>query len=844
MSIQSIAHYRIGAKLGEGGMGAVYRATDTKLDREVAVKVLPAEVANDPDRLARFTREAKVLASLNHPNIAAIYGVEEHALIMELVEGQILTGPLPVETALTFARQITEALDYAHEKGIIHRDLKPANILITPDGQVKILDFGLAKIADPSASSGDPALSPTVVNVSATGIIMGTAAYMAPEQARGHRLDKRADIWAFGVVLYEMLTGKRLFEGESIGDTLAEVLKKEIDLSVLPPETPDSLRTLMQRCLERDRKQRLRDFGDAWVQTTQTKAVQQTKRDWRPWLVAAALAIVAAVALWKSPRGVISNNPLLALDLDAGRGPVYYPAVSADGSRVAFVAGNQLMTRRLNERQATILKGTEGATYPFFSPDAQWIGYFAGDKLYKIAVEGGAPVALADAPLARAGSWGEDNQLVIMLRRQGIVRTSASGGPTEKITGPLSGLGMVGIQILPRGRGVLYGIEGRIEVHSNGKTKGLVENAELARYLDSGHLVYCQRPIIYAAPFDVDRLEITGPPVVLAGPVGDDPIDRPSFDISPTGTLIYTPGLSEETVLAWIDGTGNVTPEVKDKVSHWGPRLSPDGTLLAHTSGQKIWIRDLNRQTAFAPSLSVRGELIWSPDSKFLVSSTMWVSRDGSQSGGWSGRAPGLGLGFPFTFTPDGRSLLFRSRPTVDFDISFAPVKQTAEGLDIGEPAPLVTHPGDQVEPEFSPDGRWLAYSTNESGKPEIVVVPFSGDRIGRGKWQVSTTGGRRPKWSRAGNQIIFIGADNRLYTVPYTAGPERFDAGSPRLFSTRKLASSLYRGNYDLDRDGKRVIAVLPPEGEEEAPNSILRVLLNASAELRRKTQTAIDPR
>jgi serine/threonine protein kinase len=306
MSIQSIAHYRIGAKLGEGGMGAVYRATDTKLDREVAVKVLPAEVANDPDRLARFTREAKVLASLNHPNIAAIYGVEEHALIMEPVEGQILTGPLPVETALTFARQITEALDYAHEKGIIHRDLKPANILITPDGQVKILDFGLAKIADPSASSGDPALSPTVVNVSATGIIMGTAAYMAPEQARGHRLDKRADIWAFGVVLYEMLTGKRLFEGESIGDTLAEVLKKEIDLSVLPPETPDSLRTLMQRCLERDRKQRLRDFGDAWVQTTQTKAVQQTKRDWRPWLVAAALAIVAAVALWKS-RAALSR---------------------------------------------------------------------------------------------------------------------------------------------------------------------------------------------------------------------------------------------------------------------------------------------------------------------------------------------------------------------------------------------------------------------------------------------------------------------------------------------------------------------------------------------------------
>jgi predicted Ser/Thr protein kinase len=472
--------YEILAPIGAGGMGEVYRARDTKLDRDVAIKVLPAALAQDPERLARFEREAKVLAALNHPNIAQIYGLEQRALVMELVEGETLKGPQPLETALNYVRQIADALEAAHEKGITHRDLKPANIMITPAGVVKVLDFGLAAVTqDPASGGTDPSNSPTLtMRATQTGMIMGTAAYMSPEQAAGKTVDKRADIWSFGVVLFELLTGRQLFgEGETISHTLADVLRAPIDFDKLPKETPKSIRELLRRCLDRDVKNRLRDIGEARVvlgsprggteEPSKAEARPTAKPAWTLAAVFALAAVGAGLVAWRATRPV--EQPLIRLSVDLGPDTLtsigVTAAISPDGRRLVFsvrsAAGSRLLaTRLLDQPTATLLPGTEGGRDPFFSPDGQWIGFFAGGKLKKISVLGGASLALCDATNGRGGSWGEDGNIVAALSPAagtGLSRVSAAGGPPQALTKPLQGeRDHRWPKVLPGGNGVLF----------------------------------------------------------------------------------------------------------------------------------------------------------------------------------------------------------------------------------------------------------------------------------------------------------------------------------------------------------------------------------------------------
>src|ERR1700674_1623195 len=656
--------YEILAPIGAGGMGEVYRARDTKLDREVAIKVLPAALAQDPERLARFEREAKVLAALNHPNIAQIYGLEQRALVMELVPGETLKGPLPLETALNYAKQIAEALEAAHEKGITHRDLKPANIMITPAGVGKVLDFGLAAVTQPSgASEGDPANSPTLtMRATQAGMIMGTAAYMSPEQASGKPVDKRADIWSFGVVLWEMLTGHRLFDGETISHVLADVLRGPIDFDKLPKETPRAIRDLLRRCLDRDVKNRLLDSGEARVALDKAsaggpsepgpapKTPRRTVRSWAA--AAAALAVIAVVlgfALWRATRPVA--HPLMNLSVDLGPDAVLGGAgtsrvaliLSPDGTRLVYRSRGGLSVRPLAQPKATPLAGTEGADDPFFSPDGQWVGFFAGGKLRKISVQGGAAVTLCDAPSEHGGTWGEDGNIVFAPNpRGGLSRVSDSGGTPQ----PLTQLDQQKRELthrdplmLPGGQAVLFTAssniteynEANLEVLSlkTGQRKTLQRGGFFGRYLPSGHLVYMQRGTLFAAPMDLKNLALTGPAVPLLDDVGTNPTEADGqFDFSRApsgpGTFVYVSGrvASAGWSIAWLDSTGKTQPLKTSPAQYFTPRFSPDGKRLAFSlNTNDISIYDLQRDTTsrltFTPGPN--NYPVWTPDGSGIV---------------------------------------------------------------------------------------------------------------------------------------------------------------------------------------------------------------------------------
>jgi len=575
-------------------MGAVYRARDTKLGREVAIKVLLPSVANDPERLARFQREAQVLASLNHPNIAAIHGLEAaastKALILELVDGptvaeRIAQGALPLDEALPIAQQIAEALEAAHDQGIIHRDLKPANIKVRPDGTVKVLDFGLAKAMEPAGTSSvAAAMSPTITSPAMTqaGVILGTAAYMSPEQARGHAVDTRADLWAYGVVLYEMLTGTRVFQGATVSDTLAAVLKTEPDWNALPPATPAAIRRLLRRCLDKDRKRRLDSAAAARLEVEEALTAPSRVEDGTalrggaprsagaralPWAVAGTLAsaLIAALLSWAPWRGEEpADRPLMRLDVDLGA-DVSLPApsttgssivISPDGTRLVYASGTPsiLFTRRLDQPKATALPGTEGAASPFFSPDGQWVGFIAGSKLAKVSVDGGAAVPIGNFAASRGVAWGEDNSIFVSAGSRGLMRVAAGGGEPETVARLESGeLGLNYPEVMPGGKAIVLTVDmpGPVERNtievltlSDHRRKVLVRGGASARYVrtspGSGLLVYAVNAAMFAIRFDSDSFETRG----TAVPVLDDvayqsQVGAAQFAVSRTGTLIY-----------------------------------------------------------------------------------------------------------------------------------------------------------------------------------------------------------------------------------------------------------------------------------------------------------------
>ena len=874
-----IGAYQILSLLGAGGMGEVYRGKDTKLKRDVALKVLPDAFASDPTRMARFQREAEILASLNHPNIAQIYGIEERTLVMELVPGQTLKGALPIETALNYARQIAEALDAAHDKGVTHRDLKTSNIMITPAGVVKVLDFGLAVQSREREEGETLTISPT-----RSGMILGTQAYMSPEQARGEPVDRRADIWAFGVVLYEMLTGKQAFSGETASDTLASVLKDEPEWN----RVPQKAQRLLRRCLEKDPKRRLRDIADAMALiddapqgTTQARATKL------PWVVAGALALALAVSFYYATRPaplrpLVHLNAEIATDTPLARiGAGGALALSPDGARLALTLRGadgkvRLHTRLLQQNQVTPLAGTENAFSPFFSTDGEWIGFFADGKLKKISVQGGAAVTLCDAPDPDGASWGDDGNIVAALNGSGgtgLWRVPSSGGKCAPLTKLNPGeFTHRWPQVLPGSQAVLFTAstqvgnfdDAAIDVVSlkTGARKTVQRGGFFPRYLPTsngtGHLVYLHQSTLFAVPFDPGRLALAGLPAPIledvSGSAGAGGLFAFGGAPSGPGTFVYLAGGGQGLPISWVDSAGKIQPLHAPPGVYSTPRFSPDGDRLAFAvasgTGTDVWVKDLGRDTLSRLTFlaGVNRLPVWTPDGKNIVFTSSnpaapglyWVPSDGS------GEAQRLSDGklvneFPTSFSPDGRRLAFCATGGSSADIFTAsfegdPGRGTL-GVHLGNPELFLGTPFLDCYPAFSPDGRWMAYNSDESGTQEVYVRPFPGPG---GRWQISKGGGFNPRWSRDGRELLFENPEQRVMAVGYHAKGDSFAAGKPRVWSaTRLLLSSGGISVYDLAPDGKRLAAIVASDQAGGEPPH-LTFLLNFFDELRRKVPPA----
>ena len=874
--------YEILAPLGAGGMGEVYRAKDTKLDREVAIKVLPVAFAQDRERLTRFEREAKVLASLNHPNIAQIYGLEANALVMELVAGSTLSVPQPIATALHYARQIAEALEAAHEKGITHRDLKPANIMITPDGVVKVLDFGLASVPSREASS-DPAHSPTLTMAATqAGVIMGTASYMSPEQASGKVADKRSDIWSFGVVLWEMLTGEKLFSGETNAHTMADVLHESIDFAKLPPATPAPLSLLLKRCLVRDLKSRLRDIGEARIAIDSYLAAPaaaapvpshpqpRATTKWA-WALAGVLACVAAAALWALFRPAGPGQPLVTVDLDLGSelsldssvGPA--AILSPDGSRLAFVAfgpdgTRRLFTRRLNQPKALALPTTEGAYAPFFSPDGQWLGFFARGKLNKIRLDSGVTIPLCDAPNGRGATWNEDDTIIAALDTRGALsQLPADGGMPVFIT-KLEGqeIGHRWPQVLPGGKAVLFMANTTPANYSEStiaavsladhRRKVLLDRGGMyPRYLSAGYLAYVKKGKLFAVGFDPERLAIRGSAASLLDEfISDVTFGSAQFDVSSQGAMVFRKGkASGLRLIQWIDAAGKMESLVAEPALYQMPRLSPDGSRLAFSvtdgAASDIWVYDARQggRARITAGAGVKSFPVWSPDGRYLVYN--------SAGGMFSVRSDGAGSPAPFntgiqqipaSFSPDGARLAFYERNATGGSVIYTlSVRITPSGLEAGKPELFLQTAASAPNPVFSPDGHWLAYASADSGTYEVYVRSFPDRGTQR---QISNSGGGMPSWSRNGRELFYRTEDQRIMAVDYEVKGETFVTGKPRVWHAGgQLANTGNTPNLDLSPDGKRFAIVTPVDGPEpRETRSHVMLVLNFFDEVRRRVR------
>jgi Tol biopolymer transport system component/predicted Ser/Thr protein kinase len=806
---EKLGPYEILAPIGAGGMGDVYKANDTRLDRIVAIKVSKIEFSE------RFEREARAVAALNHPNIRQLYDVGPNYLVMEYVEGTPLKGPLPVDQALKYAVQICDALDAAHKKGITHRDLKPANILLTKQG-IKLLDFGLAKLG--TAGIGQAAKPPddATLTMALTGKneIVGTLYYMSPEQlqaqANGEEIDGRSDIFSFGLVLYEMLTGKRAFEGSSPASVIAAIMERPAPsiATIAPP----ALDRLLQRCLAKDPDDRWQSARDLkaeleWIAsasgegTTVPTAVARHRL--LPWIATAIAIAVAAGASWIAYRPTRPvDRPLMRFSADLGpeavEGVNITAAISRDGTRLAFVARGpggkqQLATRLLNQAKATLLPGTENAYDPFFSPDGQWIGFFADAKMKKISVQGGAAVTLCDAGGARGASWGEDGSIVVTLTPNpgsGLSRVPAAGGTPQALTKPREKGEVVHRwpQILPGGQAVLFTgnavpsgyDDANLEVLSlkTGQWKVVQHGGYFGRYLatsnGAGHLVYVHQGTLFAVGFDLDRLEARGTPAPLLEDVAANAQNGGGqYDVARNGTLVYLSGKASNASwpVAWMDSTGKTQPLLAAPGEYYMPRFSPDGKRLALAVGPfavgDIQVYDWQRDTMTRLTFTQRNKApVWTPDGKHIVFQSQYP---GANSMRWI-RADGAGEAQtlleskvtldPYSISPDGKRLAFawEDMDTGRSDLWTLPLDVSdPEHPKPGKPELFLRTPFRAGWPAFSPDSRWIAYSSGESGRLEVYVRSFPGGApSGSGKWQISTAGGGRPIWSRDGRELFY----------------------------------------------------------------------------------------
>jgi serine/threonine-protein kinase len=880
----SIGPYEIVAQIGAGGMGEVYRARDTTLQRDVALKILPERFARDDDRLMRFAREARMLAALNHAHIAQIYGVQEladtRALVMELVEGPTLAecmaaGPLPLHQTLAIARQIADALDAAHEKGIVHRDLKPANIKVRPDGTVKVLDFGLAKGLGASDTNGLPDYS-TVTITTRAGAILGTAAYMSPEQARGLPVDKRTDIWGFGAVLYEMLTGRMAFGGATLSDTLARILERDPEYGSLPDSTPSNVRRVLLRCLQKDPRRRLRDIGDARIELEDAAAPDPQRLAagaggglWM-WATALLLILLAGGILARGlQRPHAPSVTRFSEVLPEGRSysspgfPIV--AVSPNGKAIVYVANDQLHVRSLDGFESRALPAIEGTpSTPFFSPDGQSIAYVIGDqartrlRLERIAAAGGTPVKLADVTSFFGASWVADGT-ILFGQTDGIWKVSANGGVPERLIAIEPHERVAAPQMLPGGRDVLFTLtdgvgearwdeDARIVVQSldTGERQIVWTGGSHARYAPTGHLVFALRSVLFALRFDVATRRVTGPPIpvlesVNRGVLFPGSMGAAHYDFSNEGLLVYVPGtpapIAKRRLLA-VNREGKTQPLLDELRDYWRPRLSPDGGRLAievrDEAGVHIWIVDLVKKSA--RPLTFEGKDNWSP---------VW-SPDGASVIFNSDRGGFFGFYSQPVDASGAARLIWRSNlELVPTDASrlgilaFSAGGQTAERaiwtlrLEDDSATEFLATPAMEHMAMFSPDGRWLAYASNESGRPEVYMRPYP--KIEGSVRRISEGGGTAPVWSPDGSTLYYIDLAGVL-----TAADIRHDPFSVQRRSLFKFWGRFrISGNtsaYDVSRDGTRFIVVSQPENVQTLPPR-MNVVLNWFQELRRVT-------
>jgi Tol biopolymer transport system component len=923
-----LGHYEVVGKLGEGGMGEVWRATDTRLGRAVALKLLPEDFALDPERHARFEREAKVLASLSHPNIAVLYGLEHlpagderwamgesshtrqapasgipspeprapspgveraggalHVLVMELVEGEDLarrlaSGPLPVDEALAIALQVASALEAAHEKGIVHRDLKPANVAVTPDGTVKVLDFGLAKAWEADAAGSNPSLSPTITSRhTREGVILGTAAYMSPEQARGKPVDRRTDIWAFGCLVYEMLTGAQTFAGDTVTDVIAAVVTRDPDWDALPAGTPAAARQLLARCLRKDPRTRQPDIASVRFELSElaiahpaeapvatAAAASAPARRARPalaWLGAgAALLVLGATAGWlAAPRP--ADPRVVEFELQSPTGTAFYldperpgaAVVSPDGEAVAFTAEAkgvvQLYVRPLASAAARPVPGTDGAQYPFWSPDSRSVGYFAAGKLRKVQVMGSAspPVTICDAEEVKGASWGSAGVIVFAPNASSVLmRVPDAGGTpaaTTQFDKALNEESHRHPRFLPDGRHFLYLARVNGGSNENGVMVGsidggagtlLLRSPAAAQYA-SGRLLFLREGTLMAQPFDPSRLRLSGEAAPVADGVSlvSNATALAVFSASDDGVLLYQSGGTTATrKLVWRDREGRVTGSLGDDAVYYDVSLSPQGdqaaVTVAGTSGAgDVWVYDIARAVRTRLTFDPRDEwrVVWSPDGRTLAFASDRAGHYDLYTLAVGGAQPEQllyasdNVKVPCSISPDGRTLLYQeqSRET-GWDIYAIPL--------VGEPTPrpFIGAASDQGLASFSPDGRWVAYSSNESGHLEVYVAPFPGP--GR-KWQISTRGGYWPSWRTDGREITYLDTSGTITTVPVETRGDALSAGMPQpAFLMQPPETNNSR--FTVSGDGSRFLAIEPVQALIRPP---LTVVVNWTARL-----------